>query len=135
MKVTSSVLALLTALAAAAPKDAPEPISLSNIAYGGTGCPQGTATITLDAGGLGLRFRNFHVAIGPNTPLDNSRKFCQVNLGIVVPAGYRWAVQKDDFSGAVSLDSGVTATLSTDVYFSGTQSGVCVQFRYSLSQL
>jgi hypothetical protein len=51
----------------------------------------------------------------------DARKFCQINLDLHYPQGFQLSVLSTTFRGFVSLDKGVTATLSALYYFSGRE--------------
>ncbi len=103
--------------------DAPDPgtIFIKKLTYGGTGCPAGTAAVNLstDATAFTLIFDNFLAQKGPGIPLAESRKNCQVNLLLHVPAGFPYAVASVDYRGYADLAAGAKGMQKSTYYFQG----------------
>jgi hypothetical protein len=132
------IIALVASLAAAVPtglveKDntsaqvIPSSVTVRSITYGGTGCGQGTLNITVQKNGqvLGLDFSDMVALIGPNVDVTNNRKDCQINFDLLYPAGFQYQVLSSDFHGYAYLDSGVTGTVQSTYYYSGSTDQVC----------
>ena len=126
MKLSTCIVTLLSSVAAAAPANAalPSSISISNIVYGGSGCPQGSAAVTINPNSLTLDFTRFAVGIGGSASISDNRKNCQLNVAVIAPARYRWTLSKDTYSGYVNIDAGIGLSMKTTVYFSGRQDQV-----------
>ncbi|KAK6535175.1 hypothetical protein TWF694_001648 [Orbilia ellipsospora] len=97
------------------PKDA----AISNIAYGGTGCPQGSAVVELssDSSSFSIGFNDFTATL---SSILDSRKFCQVNLALSAPSGWQYTVIAANFTGFALLGSNAQACHTSSVYFSGS---------------
>ncbi|KAF3920942.1 hypothetical protein ABW20_dc0104094 [Dactylellina cionopaga] len=115
---------ILPVVATAAPNvaSAPPGVSIGNIIYGGTGCPQGSAYVSLssDRQSFTAYFQKFVVYM--NTASNNikdARKFCQLNLAINSPPGWQFTVVQTSFTGYASLGPDVTATHTSSNYFAG----------------
>ena len=106
MKVQAFVyafVALLNAVSASA--DYQDSVELGEPAYGGTGCPSGTASVTLspDASSLSLLFDTYTVEAGGNTGKRVDRKGCNIAIPVHVPQGYSVSVFQVDYRGFNSL--------------------------------
>ncbi|KAF2662588.1 hypothetical protein K491DRAFT_709939 [Lophiostoma macrostomum CBS 122681] len=126
MKYAFSTLALAgVALSNPIPDStaAPSSFKITNIVSGGSGCPQGSIDIDwTNQGVLPIRFgRDFTASVGPNVVADQSRKNCQINLGLEFSGGYQYAVYSADYAGWGNLDAGVQGTVKANYYFSGQQ--------------
>jgi len=130
--LTNFLLVALATLAVAMPAAEPAPaaatvypnpaqVYLNSIAYGGTGCPQGTvgSFISADRQTFTLIFDSYVASIGPGAAITETRKNCQLNLDLQYPAGFQYSIFSTVFRGYVGLDKGVTATQSATYYFSG----------------
>ncbi|KAK6519190.1 hypothetical protein TWF281_003879 [Arthrobotrys megalospora] len=99
----------------------PKDVTIDDIVYGGTGCPQGSASIQLapDGKSFTARFRSFAAELGTGSLLD-SRKFCQLNLALKAPVGWQYAVLATNYTGTACLGPNTKATHTSTVYFSGS---------------
>ena len=117
--VTSALLAL--AISALQSVHAADGIELGNPAYGGNGCPAGTASVTLsqDAKSLSLIFDQFIVeAGGGNRILE--RKSCNVAIPVHIPQGFSVSVVSVDYRGYVSLPQQATARMTAEYFLAGS---------------
>lgn len=115
MKLASILFSLL-AMSAMANADT---LSLGNPAYGGTGCPAGTASVSLspDATAISMLFDSYVVQAGNGVAFD--RKNCNIAVPVHVPSGYSVAIFAIDYRGFTGLPAGGRANLSVD-YFLAT---------------
>ncbi|TVY78198.1 putative secreted protein [Lachnellula suecica] len=99
----------------------PSQVSIAGIAYGGTGCPQGSigSFISADRQTFTLIFDQFVASIGPGVGVAETRKNCQINLNMQYPSGFQYSIFSTQYRGYVELDSGVNALQSSTFYFSG----------------
>ncbi|EWC47839.1 hypothetical protein DRE_02721 [Drechslerella stenobrocha 248] len=121
----SAALLVIPAFAAAPLLDTPRPgdVTIGDWTYGGTGCPGGTAWLTLspDRRSFTANFRSFTAYLNTDTGnVDDSRKFCQLNLAINSPPGWQYFVVQTGFTGYASLSDNVQAVHTSTVYFSGS---------------
>ncbi|KAF2627545.1 hypothetical protein BU25DRAFT_439961 [Macroventuria anomochaeta] len=124
MKFAVPALAFV-AVASALPQTTSTPppsFEITNVVSGGTGCPQGSIDVNwTDNKILPIYFgKEFIAAVGPKAEITDSRKFCQLNLQLEYSAGYSFAVYSADYSGFAYLDNGVTGTVKSTYYFSGS---------------
>ncbi|KAF3941858.1 hypothetical protein ABW19_dt0209396 [Dactylella cylindrospora] len=103
----------------------PSDVVIENIIYGGTGCPRGTASVSLssDRQSFSAIFKQFTAYMNTDSGNTiNSRKFCQLNLSIRTPPGWQFTIVDTSFTGYASLSEKVTATHTSTYYFSGSSS-------------
>lgn len=117
----ASVVAAAPAAATTAVAPNPSQVYLNGLAYGGTGCTQGTvgSFISADRQTFTLIFDNYVASIGPGVSITDTRKNCQLNLDLQYPGGFQYSILSTIFRGYVGIDKGITATQSATYYFSG----------------
>ncbi|OAX82828.1 hypothetical protein ACJ72_02820 [Emergomyces africanus] len=106
-----------------APADGPDPdkVYIVGVTHGGTGCPSGTVSHVLsdDRSVMTLIFDKYVAAIGPDLPISDSRKNCQLNINLRYPGGFQYSIFSADYRGYAKLDRGVTGLQKSTYYFSG----------------
>ncbi|KAL7752312.1 hypothetical protein RI367_002358 [Sorochytrium milnesiophthora] len=104
-------------------------VFIQGITYGGSGCPQGTAAVTLndEKTTFTIAFDQFVASVGPGVPITDSRKSCQLNAKVHVPQGFQFSIFTADYRGAVNLDAGVTASIGSLYYFAGRLDQTSIQ--------
>ena len=92
--------------------------------YGGTGCPAGSASVSLDFAqkSISMLFDQYVVEAGGNRAFD--RKNCNIAVPVHVPQGYSLAVMAIDYRGFAGLPAGGRAQLSVDYFLAGAGRGV-----------
>ncbi len=117
----SFVFILATSLPALA--DDPSGIHLGTPIYGGTGCPNGTASAVLspDATSLSILFDQYVVDAGGTTGKQLNRESCNVAIPVHVPQGLSVSVFQIDYRGFNSLPYGAYARFNVEYFFAGTQ--------------
>ena len=110
----------VSALAAGACAQAPK-VTIGQITYGGTGCPQGTVSTLLssDRTAFTLLFDSYVATAGPLVAITESRKACQIAAQINVPNGWSYSVGTIDYRGYVQVPQGGLAVQSATYYFQG----------------
>lgn len=96
-------------------------IQLGTPAYGGNGCPGGTASVTLsqDAKSLSIIFDQFIVEAGKaNRTME--RKSCNVAIPVHIPQGFSVSIIDVDYRGYVSLPAGAQARLTAEYFLAGS---------------
>lgn len=149
MKCTLATLVLAAVAAAAPTYQAPDSFQIKSVVSGGSGCPQGSINIDWTEQGilpictfspmssfppntpsLGMHAdpqtsidfnKQFTARVGSGKGPEESRKNCQINLGLEFSPGFSFAVFSADYSGWGELDSGVTGVVKSTYYFSGEQ--------------
>lgn len=117
-----TLLTLLSmAMLAAAPVQAQDDISLGEPGYGGSGCPQGSASTILSPDGksLSILFDEFLVEAGGESRKRTARKTCNIAIPVHVPQGFSVSIIDVDYRGYVSLPSRARAMFSAEYFFAG----------------
>ncbi|TAQ89978.1 hypothetical protein B7494_g1726 [Chlorociboria aeruginascens] len=124
--VTSTVTAT-----AAGPN--PTEVYINSIAYGGTGCPQGSvgSFISTDLSTFTLIFDSFVASIGPGVAITSERVNCQLNIDLQYPSGFQYSILDTEFRGYVGIDKGVTAVQAATYYFTGSSSQASVSTTFA----
>lgn len=127
MKMGSKILKALSALSLLATLNiahadfTPNDIQLGQPAYGGNGCPAGSASAVLspDNKSLSILFDQFIVeAGGANSSV--ARKSCNIAIPVHVPQGYSLSIIAVDYRGYVSLPDRAQARLTAEYFLAGS---------------
>ncbi len=96
-------------------------ITLGNPGYGGTGCPAGSASVSLspDQTALSILFDQYAVEAGNGRTMD--RKSCNIAIPVRVPQGYSISVFQVDYRGFNSLPSGARSQFNVEYFFAGSR--------------
>lgn len=96
-------------------------IELGRAGYGGSGCPAGTASVTLspDKKSLSMIFDEFMVEAGGTTRKRIARKNCNIAIPVHVPQGMSVSVIDVDYRGYNSLPRGAKSRFSVEYFFAG----------------
>ena len=125
MKRALSGLLLLSgaAVAAAAPAQAQQ-LTLGVATYGGTGCPQGTASVVVspDAHSLSILYDQYFTEVGPGTTL--ARRSCNLAIPLHVPSGFSVSIIGIHYRGFNFLEPGASSTFRVEYFFAGGQGPV-----------
>ncbi|KAI9029507.1 hypothetical protein DFJ74DRAFT_765303 [Hyaloraphidium curvatum] len=94
-------------------------ISIEDVTYGGSGCPGGSAAVSIsdDKQALTVLYDDF-AAQSPGTPAQG-REFCQLSVKLKYPQGLSFAVYQVDTRGFAALDAGTNGRQRTTLYFQG----------------
>lgn len=117
-----STILLCSALMLGAPVFAQDvDISLGEPGYGGTGCPDGTVSVTLspDHKSLSLLFDQYQVEVGGETGKSFDRKSCNIAIPVFVPQGFTVSILKIDFRGFNHLPQSATSQFNVEYFFAG----------------
>lgn len=98
-------------------------IYLGEPGYGGTGCPAGSASVTLspDLKSLSILFDEFIVEAGNAVGKNLGRKSCNIAIPVHVPGGMTVSVLKVDYRGFLSLPRGSESRFSSEFFFAGSK--------------
>lgn len=102
-------------------------LELGEPAYGGTGCPAGTASVALSPDNLSLSilFDQYVVEAGADKAFD--RKNCNIAIPVKVPQGYSVSVFAIDYRGFIGIPSGGRAQLAVNYFLAGDGAGIRTQ--------
>ena len=123
MKLARMISPLLLLAGTSALAQTPGDIALGVPAYGGNGCPAGSAAATLSPDGksLSILFDNYIVQAGGTSGNTVDRKSCNIAIPVTVPAGYSVSVFKIDYRGFNSLPQGASSQFNVEYFFAGSQ--------------
>ncbi len=112
------IITLLAFFLATTPLTA-DTIRLGNPGYGGTGCPGGSASVTLspDQKSLSILFDQYLAQAGLNGSMD--RKNCNIAIPVHVPNGYSISIFRIDYRGFVALPQNSMARFNVEYFFAG----------------
>tara|TARA_B100000749_G_scaffold280899_1_gene281147 strand:- start:246158 stop:246760 length:603 start_codon:yes stop_codon:yes gene_type:complete len=120
MNIKKVLLALMSVsmVSVAAKADS---IQLGDPAYGGNGCPAGSASVTMspDQSQLSILFDEYLVEAGGDYGRRIARKSCNIAIPVHVPQGYSVAILGIDYRGYTYVPRGAQAKLSVEYFFAG----------------
>jgi hypothetical protein len=98
-------------------------IALGEPGYGGTGCPDGSASVTLspDAKSLSILFDEYYVEAGGTTNKSFDRKSCNIAIPVHVPQGLSVSVLTIDYRGYNNIPTGAKTTFNVEYFFAGAR--------------
>lgn len=113
-----STFVLLAALSAEASR-----LRLGQPGYGGTGCPAGSASVTLspDQQALSILFDSYVMEAGESTQKTVDRKSCNVTIPVQVPQGYSVSVFQVDYRGYNLVPRGGQARFDAEYFWAGSR--------------
>lgn len=126
--VSAIVLGFFAALNVAAPAPAAEPqlfspgdVTISSVAYAGSGCRAGTASVIIsnDRTTVTILFDEYEAEIYPGSPPSKAIKNCNINFKVNYPPGLQYTLYTNDYTGYARLDQGVTAKQTSSYWFAG----------------
>lgn len=96
-------------------------LRLGEPGYGGTGCPAGSASVTLspDQSALSILFDSYVAEAGNGRPVD--RKSCNISVPVFVPQGYSVAVFQVDYRGFNSIPRGARSVFNAEYFWAGAR--------------
>ncbi len=98
-------------------------VQLGTPAFGGNGCPAGTASASIsnDGKAVSILFDQYVVEAGRPTNRRLDRKSCNVSVPVHVPNGYSVAVFKVDYRGFNALPRGASSQFNVEYFFAGSR--------------
>lgn len=115
------LLAIIGLMSAASITAQAQQIRLGQPAYGGTGCPAGSASVTVspDASSLSILFDNYVAEAGSGRSMD--RKSCNISVPVSVPNGYSVAVIQVDYRGFNFVPRGGMSRFDAEYFWAGAR--------------
>ena len=100
-------------------------IVIELVAMAGSGCRPGTADVAVspDNKAFTAIYSEYLAQSGPGIPTTEGRKNCQLNVLVLVPQGFTFAIAKVDYRGYGLLNTGATASQRANYYFQGMSQG------------
>lgn len=90
--------------------------------YGGSGCPAGTASVTLSPSedAISILFDAFSASAGGDSRKRVDRKSCNLSIPVTIPQGYSVSVIQVDYRGFNFIpSSGAYTRLNTEYFWAG----------------
>jgi hypothetical protein len=122
MQSLKAFLAAATLIAAnIAPALAASKVEILGASYGGSGCPEQSASVSVSPDGqeLSILFDKF---IATGNDVSQSRKSCNLSIPIKVPEGFQISLYDADYRGYVA--PGTTGNLRAEYFFAGNRGPV-----------
>jgi hypothetical protein len=96
-------------------------IALGKLGYGGSGCPGGSASVTLSGDRMELRllFEKYQAAAGGATGKIFDRKSCSLAIPIHVSQGNSVSILAVDYRGFNRLPRGARSQFKVEYFFAG----------------
>jgi hypothetical protein len=103
------------------PQSIPNEVTISDVRFGGSGCPDGSVSASLspDYQALTLIFDEYMAEVGPEVATSKKRLFCHIVMQLHFPAGFSYSLVDLTYQGFASLDAGLTATQKSTYFFQG----------------
>lgn len=121
MLSTVTLLGLLSVSTQAMVGNKASDIQLGQPAYGGSGCPVGSASASLspDNKALSILFDEYMVEAGGFSGKRLDRKSCNIAIPVHVPQGYSVSIIDIDYRGYNALPRGAQSRFSVEYFFAG----------------
>lgn len=89
--------------------------------YGGTGCPAGSASVSLspDEEEVSILFDQYVVEAGRAVGKRLDRKSCNISIPVTVPQGYSVSIIQVDYRGFNAVPSGGYSRLTAEYFWAG----------------
>ncbi len=96
---------------------------LGTPAYGGNGCPAGTASVSLspDQTSISILFDQFLTEAGNTNGRRIDRKSCNLSLPVEVPQGYSVALFQVDYRGFNAVPAGAMNRFEAEYFWAGSR--------------
>jgi hypothetical protein len=116
--VTSILSSLLFSAMASA-----DALRLGDPAYGGSGCPAGTASVNVSPNNdaISILFDQFMTEAGQTTGRRIDRKSCNISIPVQVPQGYSVAIFTVDYRGFNAVPRGGMNRLDSEYFWAGSR--------------
>lgn len=120
MRSLLKLSAMLVTLALSASAFADD-IYLGEPGYAGTGCPAGSASVTLspDSKQLSILFDQYLLEAGGITGRRNDRKSCNIAIPVHVPQGFSVSIFAIDYRGYNLIPQGGQSRFQVEYFFAG----------------
>lgn len=127
---------IATLMFAATTVHAQSPLRLGTPAYGGTGCPAGSASVSVspDQSSVSILFDQFLTEAGIATGRRIDRKSCNFSIPVQVPQGYSVSVFQVDYRGYNAVPYGGQNRFDAEYFWAGARGPrISRQFRGPLN--
>tara|TARA_R110002072_G_scaffold534_7_gene4211 strand:- start:108082 stop:108732 length:651 start_codon:yes stop_codon:yes gene_type:complete len=120
-KMAKKLLLTMTVATALTANVNADDIRLGEPGYGGSGCPSGSASVTLspDAKALSIIFDEYMAEAGQFAGKRLDRKNCNLAIPVHVPQGFSISIIDVDYRGYNSIPRGGMSRFSAEYFFAG----------------
>jgi hypothetical protein len=117
---TMSLFATLSPLKSLAyAENVPPWVEIRELLWAGSGCPSGSVAPSVTLNQKELVFSSLTASAGPDIPINEKRKNCNLILRLAVPHGWSFSIFSVDYHGFASLDKRVKGTQRSAYFFEG----------------
>ncbi len=132
LNTAAAALVALSALAPTTGAAEEAPVARVEVAtINGSGCPAGDAEVTPDGRTFTIGYHSFLARAGGGSSPVDTRKNCQVNIRVIVPAGYTYGLARTTYEGYAHLQEGATALNRVSTYLQGMSSTAIVNHPFT----
>lgn len=98
-------------------------LRLGEPAYGGTGCPAGSASVSVspDQSAVSILFDQFLTEAGRTNGRRMDRKSCNLSIPVYVPQGYSVALFQVDYRGYNGIPGGAYNRFDAEYFWAGSR--------------
>ncbi|RYP19802.1 hypothetical protein DL765_003148 [Monosporascus sp. GIB2] len=116
----------LVAAIPSSPAPAPEKVRVHSVSLLGSGCPKGTADVTVDATGtlFEATFSKYIVQTGPKTTAADWRKNCKLTINMEFDHGYQFSILETSMKGFAQVPKGAKGHCDNTFSFTGQKGSV-----------
>lgn len=122
-KVLLGVLGFILTVTMAHQAKAQEGFRLGYPSYGGTGCPAGSASVSVspNQSAISVLFDQFMAEAGGVTRKSFDRKSCNLTIPVQVPSGYSIAIFQADYRGYNMVPRGGKNRFDVEYFWAGSR--------------
>lgn len=117
LKSTATAGALVASLALAPGQGQAQELNLVDVSYGGTGCPDDTASVLVDNQSHTFSILFDAYVVSQPGPITERRKNCDMRLLFEVPRGYQFSIAEIRYKGFADLPDYVNGLQSATYEF------------------
>ncbi|QUC21252.1 uncharacterized protein UV8b_05495 [Ustilaginoidea virens] len=121
MLLTALLAAALASAAALPSSEAPPKVKIHGISLLGSGCPEKSADVQVDATGtlFEATFSQYEVQTGPGTKAVDWRRNCKLTINMEFDHGFQFSVLDTDMIGFAEIPSGAQGRCVNTFSFTG----------------
>jgi len=90
---------------------------INGISYSGSGCPAGTASVSIVGSSFAIDFDSLDAIIGPPYPPYTVLVGCNLVVNLSLPVGFAITVDSVNYLGSTTLQTGISAVIFSALYF------------------
>jgi len=132
-RISTALVVLFAASWAYADSPPTDRIIIDVITVNGTGCPAGTAAVSVlpDNTGFTLSYAAYTAQVGVGARSFDFRKNCDLNLLVHAPSGFSYVIASAEYRGFASLAAGAPGLVRGTLFFQGQSPRPFAELRLS----